>query len=1088
MSWRKWFVRMLVFTVVGGCAGAVILYQRFTNPGAVRETVLAKLKTLFPGAVATVDSARLRILGGIVVSELRLARKDDPDSGEILHVPSAVLYHDKQKILEGELALRKVELLRPHVRAVRTRDGAWNLQGLSGKLQPHLPLPIVVIHQGTLLLEDRSEGGTGKTVELTDVDLRLINDPLSTVTIVGSANSPVAGKLHVSGQWERNTQEITLTLQAQRVSLAGIVVERLQKLCPVGTLEGLKLEGEADLKADVAYRPGTSQPLTYDVRLQVTKAKLQHPKLPLPLEDLEASLRSSNGDLRLEKLQARSGLTEIEARGSAVLPCVDQTFECHVEARHLELREPLFAALPEKIRYLYRAFRPTGLATWRADVARRDGAWVALASGEPPAVHLVSETMGVNFVKFPYPLERLAGTVDMNLVTKLVKVDVTGYTGPQPVLITGTWQERAEPVGATGGERISQSDAADVGPQTAGEPSGASRCFDCRFDIQANDVPLDDKLVGALLLPSFKKLAQSFNAKGKGDIKAHIRHEPDAGPHEYRNEFHVRFHDASVRWEQFPYPLENVNGYLDIYPRHWEFREGRGTHGGAEVMVQGGSVHRDAKDDASSPGLTLDIVGRNVPVDDDLHRALEPMKDLYKSWETFRPRGQFTFTAKIDHRTLAPEDVDVNLDVRGCTIEPVFFPYALDDVAGTFHYHKNKLEIRSASAKHQGTQLTLDKGTVDVHGSGGHYTDLNELTVRSLVVNDDLIQAFPKDLRQGAASIQMHDPLTLKTRLVVAQADSGSLADIFWDGQLWLKGAKFSTGLEWSQVTGTAAAVGRYNGRHLVGVNGNILLEEARLLGQPFRKVQAKLHVKEDAPEVLLLSLKAPLFDGDISGEARVDFVHPLRFELNLTGSQIDLAQFGRHNLGPSSQFQGGAMARLHLTGQGSGSDTLDGHGSIDVPNGRLYNLPLILDILKFVGLGWDRTTFKELHALYSIHGKRVSMRKLEILGTTLSLTGKGEFNWDGTDVALDFYPGWARLDQLLPQAVRPVPPALTKNLLTIEMRGKITANEKDRKFTLKPVPALIDPLIQVRSRVTGTPTPDNRDEPRMLPALSGGK
>ena len=60
MAWRKWFVRLLVFTVVGSCGGGVFLYQRFTNPDAVREQVVAKLKKHFAGAQVTVDSARLR--------------------------------------------------------------------------------------------------------------------------------------------------------------------------------------------------------------------------------------------------------------------------------------------------------------------------------------------------------------------------------------------------------------------------------------------------------------------------------------------------------------------------------------------------------------------------------------------------------------------------------------------------------------------------------------------------------------------------------------------------------------------------------------------------------------------------------------------------------------------------------------------------------------------------------------------------------------------------------------------------------------------------------------------------------------------
>ena len=44
-------------------------------------------------------------------------------------------------------------------------------------------------------------------------------------------------------------------------------------------------------------------------------------------------------------------------------------------------------------------------------------------------------------------------------------------------------------------------------------------------------------------------------------------------------------------------------------------------------------------------------------------------------------------------------------------------------------------------------------------------------------------------------------------------------------------------------------------------------------------------------------------------------------------------------------------FGRLHLNGQGNNFETLDGNGSIDVPNGKLYNLPLLLNLLKFLGL-----------------------------------------------------------------------------------------------------------------------------------------
>ena len=79
MPWRKWLVRGLVLLTAVGLTAAGLVYQRWTNPEAVRRQVMDKLASHFLGATVSLDSARLRLLGGIGVSELRLARRDDPD-------------------------------------------------------------------------------------------------------------------------------------------------------------------------------------------------------------------------------------------------------------------------------------------------------------------------------------------------------------------------------------------------------------------------------------------------------------------------------------------------------------------------------------------------------------------------------------------------------------------------------------------------------------------------------------------------------------------------------------------------------------------------------------------------------------------------------------------------------------------------------------------------------------------------------------------------------------------------------------------------------------------------------------------------
>jgi hypothetical protein len=310
-------------------------------------------------------------------------------------------------------------------------------------------------------------------------------------------------------------------------------------------------------------------------------------------------------------------------------------------------------------------------------------------------------------------------------------------------------------------------------------------------------------------------------------------------------------------------------------------------------------------------------------------------------------------------------------------------------------------------------------------------------------------------------------------QIVVTQsAEPGSSPSIGWDGGVRFENAVLTTGLDWSDVTGNLACRGLYQNRQLHGVVGNFKIERGTLLRQPFRDVVGHFAIEENIPDVLKVNIaSAPLFGGDISGPIRLEFGSTSRYELNLTASQVSLEDLGKFNLGPQSSLQGRTGGRLHLTGYGAGVDTLEGNGTLEVPNGKLGNVPLLLDLLKLLNLRLpDRTFFDEAKAVFSIHGRRVHMDQLELVGNGISLYGKGDFLIDGTEMKLDFYPAWGRIQQLVFPAWRDIPAEIGKNMLKIEMRGKITSNPNDIRFTKKPMPVLLDPLYQIRDRLMGDP------------------
>jgi hypothetical protein len=387
-----------------------------------------------------------------------------------------------------------------------------------------VPLPTLIIHQGTVVVDDRRQGKSLPSLEINHVNLNIINDPLATVVINGRAKSGSLGDLEIHGTWNRQTKELAFSIQVNGMPLTTALLQRLAPSCPAGDLDKALVEGKADIKAEVTWMPGSPAPFTYDISADLSGGKLRHPRIPLPLEDLDAKLHLNKGGLELVNLKARSGASRIWAKGKASLPCPEANFEGALEVQHLELCDKLFQKLPA-LEAMVKAFSPAGLATVRIACRRQDGAWKPLTplpgqmAGTASTLSLIPENTKVVFSKFPYPLERLSGAVDMNLLTKCINVDIVGYSGPRPVHVTGTWQ-------------------------------GKAKDADARFDISASDLPLDDKLLFALHASPYEGLARSFHANGQGDIKAYVRHVP--GKEHFDNEFHVHFHDADFRWEQFP--------------------------------------------------------------------------------------------------------------------------------------------------------------------------------------------------------------------------------------------------------------------------------------------------------------------------------------------------------------------------------------------------------------------------------------------------------------------------------------------------------------------------------------------------------
>jgi hypothetical protein len=623
--------------------------------------------------------------------------------------------------------------------------------------------------------------------------------------------------------------------------------------------------------------------------------------------------------------------------------------------------------------------------------------------------------------------------------------------------------------------------ACGVPVTVTGKVRGEHAAGGIEIDIAADNLLLDEKIYRALPAKS-QQVVQQFLPRasrerglaacplGRADLKAYVRRAP--GARECGNRFLISLHDAAVRYDVFPYELEGVAGVLDLLPDHWECRDVRGRHKGGEIRVDGRSFPVPQPEGAPAAGrqdrVQVRIQGRDVLLDPEFEQALSPpglasREALQRTWQTLALQGRLNFTADVVDDPGQPQDIDVTVGVRGCSMQPRFFWYALDQVSGLVRYARGRVYLTDVRARHGPAVLNLESGLIVLKPAGGFTAWFDGIKGREVAPDADLLRALPAALRDGLGPLKLRDPLDVATSLTLDAAEAGGPLKVWWKGGMALRDNALQVGVEAADVTGQVFCQGHYDGQRLHHLGGDVLLEKATLLGQPFSNLHARLEVQPEKPDVLrVLDLKADLFGGTVGGEARLEFGPALRYEMLVEALQVQLEQFGRHNLGKDAaqaQLQGPVRAGLYVRGEGSDLSGLRGNGRVDVLEGKMGRLPMQVDLLKAFGLRVpDRTAFEQARMTFALEGPQMRIQQLDLFGSAVSLRGEGTVNLDGSNVNLDFHADPGRVQQVLPGPLAEVPRAISDQLLKIKMRGKVGKGGEVR-FEKELVPAVTEPL-----------------------------
>jgi hypothetical protein len=1082
--WRKRLVRVMTVLFVGGLAGGGVTVYELTNNAAVRQQVIEQLRKHFVGAEITLAGARFRLLGGITIDNLTLYRRDDPSQTPFLHVPYGVIYHDKELLTQGKLAVRKIKLERPRFTIVRGADGRWNVDGILGAVRPDVPIPIVEVEYGTVVLEvaaPQSQPASAAApasyptyrLEVRQVQWTMTNDPLAVLKFEGRGQTPAFGPIRVEGDWHRVKNQLRTALDLAPVPFGPALLAELARVAPEPAEAIQEIGGVGRLHLDLRYRADAAPQWWHDLRAELSGGRLVHRDLPLPLENLALTARCVDGQVTLKSLTASAGPAALSLKGEADSPLTPDQPEAQAReystpslalragrnrfappypwlapvrwgelvVEGLPVTPALAARLPAGLQKHYSRYQPGGPVgiTCRFDRGSPGWTW---------AVRLRPADMTGKFEALPYPLHGVRGTLDYSLAAggqPGVTVDLTAAgPGERPVTIRGT---------VTG-----------EGPQAA-----------YTFDITGDRLAIDSALIHALPV-GFQPVTMRFHPRGHCDVTAHIEFASGGSPvHDY----HVTIRDGSMCAEAFPYPLERVTGTLNIHrgPDTVEFPQagmryafrGEGWHGGGRVEIEG-----MGRPTPHGEKITLKLAGQRVPLDAQMAEAFGPIR-MRGVWDMIRPSGQLDFTARAEYTDHpgGPPDLDLTVAPAGVTVQPRFFPYRLTGLRGKFQYTQGLIDFHGFEAQHGATRLSFDGGQFQILSGGGFWADMFNFRAAPLPLDTDLIDALPRPLQTIFQTIHPRATLDVDLRrltLLESPKVPGPPEPlvIYWNGQVQFTDAALKTGVDWEHVTGTVACEGKTKGQVLDGVNGHLALTKASVFEQPIEQVHAGLVVDPSAPhELRLVNLKGRLFDGQLGGEGRVEYGSGVRYMINLQAIGMKLEEIAKHNhLRPNAQLSGLATAQVYLNGSGGGLTELEG-GAHFRATGRMYNLPLVLALLKLPGLRPpNETAFEEVNAVVKVHGKKVQVDRLDLLGHAVSLGGQGEMNMDGTDVKLDLYVVWGNITQLLPPGLRELPPWLSKNLFKIRATGRLGGDGDGLSFAPEPVPVLVDPVRQLVEKV----------------------
>lgn len=920
---------------------------------------------------------------------------------------------------------------------VRLCDGKVTVDKLTGKLGT-ATAELTVESRSDLLCPKTSGGKAEVPGVVTGVGPRWPPVLLATRLLVPPAEDPCADPMAAA---EKKLDKYELKVFS--LNLDG---EQFAKLTP--DTQGIRRMFNPSGQVDVAvrFRRPDGRGWRREVDILPKGLTIEYEHFRFPITHVYGSVKKVNAGDGLDeyqvKLTAKAGDRAISMDGRWAGGAHDSLIDLTIAGKDVLIDDKLLAALPDK----YGEMLPKIGATARGDITVTLKQELNVNHWENTfRVKLYGGT--VKYPQFPYTLKQVRGDV----LVKNVLYDPRRPTRPGEAVAP---RPDRDSVTLRNFEAVHDGGRLWLSGESKAAGTGDRKLT---VNVQGENCPIDAELIAGLKAMKMEVLANQLGLKGEltfgSDIEIRERKAPVASPEQVaantqppESPFNpdrdltvaVSFRGPSVCPPLFAYDLHDLAGVLRYQHGKLELENFSARHGRSVLSMKAADVRL-----TSGGGVWANVGGVSAAplvVDAALLKALPA--EAREELEKLNLRGSAELTVK--HFVVS---------VPGKTAPAT--PPA--DPVRQASYRTDPDDRWKASSDRSASLVRLPL-----------------LAERRQPPSRPVVSAVAGLL---PFTLPWHPPAEKVADLLPTATANAAAPVLYWNAAIKLKGAGVDLGVSCDDVYGAIASEGRYDGTDFGTVVGNAWFDRATVSQQPLTDVKASYRVVPAQPDpkrpgttlppaLVFRDITGTAFGGTLGGQARVELSDKARFQLWLNATGVKLEELARHHKLGSGELKGDAQGTVLIEttpDPRTGKMVLGGTGQIDVPEGRLYNLPVLLELVKVLkGQTPDGVAFEEAHATFDLKGDRVKVTQLDLLGAAVSLGGSGEMDFTGKDVRFEFYTIWSQtLRRWLTTPLGDVTGLLSGGLFKIEL----TRVDGELVPKAHMLPAVTDPVRAMAER-----------------------